>query len=484
MLHLSYWWLFILLHRPFFQRKNRQIHSTDREIDHVKVRYILWAIEYSRSQNIQLCRRASENIMELLATWRTLYTLRYCPITLIQCVFSAGTVYLLTSVQASSGTRVAQKDLRHSMEQQTRVLQYLQEIGKSWQCATNIAGIMKTLMHEQLKPLLERKTIPISASHSGALFLSEYGDDDDDEGSLTGRVRRRSSLTKPKSHRLGVHSRNHSVNNLSSSQPSPSSISVSLSPVITISHARQDSPAAYAASSSSPARSAPITIQPSANTRESSFSSTSPSSFTDSWALRSHNIPVSSVDSPSQAFTSPMYSPSSLSGSAPSQSTFGHHDTGSLTGAPHQHLQQYSAYLTSPVPAPAPLDELAFAGSGHTTSHVFTTLDSAFGVAPPPRVPAGADMSAFGGMPGGQTLPQAPSVVGVSFSALSRAFAPEPESAFAFEGQAAGFHNEFVAYGAPAAGSGVGYEEYAAGDMDANMDDGAQWDAWDGSLEF
>ena len=37
MLHLAYWWLFILLHRPFFQRKNRQIHSTDREIDHVKV---------------------------------------------------------------------------------------------------------------------------------------------------------------------------------------------------------------------------------------------------------------------------------------------------------------------------------------------------------------------------------------------------------------------------------------------------------------
>ncbi|KJA23958.1 hypothetical protein HYPSUDRAFT_39482 [Hypholoma sublateritium FD-334 SS-4] len=458
MLHLSYWWLFILLHRPFFQRKSRQIHSTDREIDHVK-----------------LCRRASENIMELLATWRSLYTLRYCPITLIQCVFSAGTVYLLTSVQASSGTRVAQKDLRHSMEQQTRVLQYLQEIGKSWQCATNIAGIMKSLMHEQLKPLLERKTIPISASHSGALFLSEYGDDDD-EGSLTGRVRRRSSLTKPKTRRLGVHSRDHSVH-LTSAQPSPSSISVSLSPVITISHPHQDLSATYAPSSS-PARSAPIAIQRSANNRESSLSSTSPSSFTDPWAFRSH-IPVTSADSPSQAFASPMYSPSSLSGSAPSQPAFGHRDTssGSLTTAPHQHLQQYAAYLTSPMPthAPAPLDELAFAGSGHTTSHVFTTLDGAFGHALP--VPAGTDMSAFRGMPGGQTLPQAPSVVGVSFAA----FAPEP--AFAFEDPAARFTHEFVEYSAPA-GAGPGYEDYAAGDMDANMDDGAQWDAWDGSLEF
>jgi hypothetical protein len=37
MLHLAYWWLVILLHRPFFNLKPRTIHSMDREIDHVKV---------------------------------------------------------------------------------------------------------------------------------------------------------------------------------------------------------------------------------------------------------------------------------------------------------------------------------------------------------------------------------------------------------------------------------------------------------------
>ena len=37
MLHLAYWRLTILLHRPFFLRKSRPIHSTDCEIDHVKV---------------------------------------------------------------------------------------------------------------------------------------------------------------------------------------------------------------------------------------------------------------------------------------------------------------------------------------------------------------------------------------------------------------------------------------------------------------
>ena len=37
MLHLAYWWLVILLHRPFFDPKSRPIQSTDPEIDHIKV---------------------------------------------------------------------------------------------------------------------------------------------------------------------------------------------------------------------------------------------------------------------------------------------------------------------------------------------------------------------------------------------------------------------------------------------------------------
>ena len=37
MVHIAYWWFFILLHRPYFHRKPRVIHSSDKEIDHVKV---------------------------------------------------------------------------------------------------------------------------------------------------------------------------------------------------------------------------------------------------------------------------------------------------------------------------------------------------------------------------------------------------------------------------------------------------------------
>ncbi|KAF9460391.1 hypothetical protein BDZ94DRAFT_1266118 [Collybia nuda] len=142
MMHCTYWWFFILLHRPFYHRRQRPIHSSDREIDHVK-----------------LCKRAAENIVELLGTWRSLYSLRYSPITLVQTAFSAGTIYLLVAVQAATGLRVANESLKHSLSQAHLCVQYLLEIGKSWQCATNIADILKNLLQEQLKPLLDRRAI-------------------------------------------------------------------------------------------------------------------------------------------------------------------------------------------------------------------------------------------------------------------------------------------------------------------------------------
>ncbi|KAJ6588295.1 fungal-specific transcription factor domain-containing protein [Mycena capillaripes] len=37
MLHLTYWWCFITLHRPFFNRRAQPIQHSDREVDHVKV---------------------------------------------------------------------------------------------------------------------------------------------------------------------------------------------------------------------------------------------------------------------------------------------------------------------------------------------------------------------------------------------------------------------------------------------------------------
>jgi len=73
MLHSMYWLSFILLHRPFFQRRKRFISGADKDIDHVK-----------------LCKRAADNIMDLLHIWDQRHGVRYCPVTLGQAIFSSG----------------------------------------------------------------------------------------------------------------------------------------------------------------------------------------------------------------------------------------------------------------------------------------------------------------------------------------------------------------------------------------------------------
>ncbi|KAK0223765.1 fungal-specific transcription factor domain-containing protein [Armillaria fumosa] len=104
MLHLFYWLMFIILHRPLFNRKARTVYSSEGETDHKKLR--------------------GEH-----------YTLRYVPVTLIQAVFSAGTVFLLTG-----GNSLVKVEL---------CIQYLNEIGKSWKCATNIGAILQQLLEDQ-----------------------------------------------------------------------------------------------------------------------------------------------------------------------------------------------------------------------------------------------------------------------------------------------------------------------------------------------
>ena len=55
---------------------------------------------------------------------------------------------------------MAQESLKHSLSQAQLCVQYLLEIGKSWHCANNIAEILRNLLQEQLKPILDRRSIP------------------------------------------------------------------------------------------------------------------------------------------------------------------------------------------------------------------------------------------------------------------------------------------------------------------------------------
>jgi hypothetical protein len=107
--------------------------------------------------------------MDLLATWRNLYTLRYIPVMFTHIVFSAGTIFLLSALQATSGVRFAQASLEKSLSQAELCVQYLQEVGRSYQSAKSVAGILASLLQEQLKPRLairsQNPSRPLSHAH-------------------------------------------------------------------------------------------------------------------------------------------------------------------------------------------------------------------------------------------------------------------------------------------------------------------------------
>lgn len=222
--------------------------------------------------------------MELLSTWRTLFKLRYCPVTLIQTAFSAGTVYLLIAMQAGSGPRTAQKELRHSLHQETLVQQYLQEIGLSWNCAAKISDTLRSLSNEHVRPLLDsldRKSIPNATA--GLHISADTGDDNEESDSRVSRSssRKRSFITMMKPRQV---SRPPTI----SSEPGQSSLSTLPEHILTSSTSNQVPPSlaepsnSFSITISSACDASPTHASPSAPITISSQRS-NPFSFSDSW---------------------------------------------------------------------------------------------------------------------------------------------------------------------------------------------------------
>lgn len=106
--------------------------------------------------------------MDLMATWREHFTLRYAPTRLIRFVFAAGTIYLFSARRAVKGVRPAQKELQYAMRNTDLCIKYLKEIGETWFCATKTAEILKDIFRTRVKPEIE-PYMPISPASPGIL---------------------------------------------------------------------------------------------------------------------------------------------------------------------------------------------------------------------------------------------------------------------------------------------------------------------------
>jgi hypothetical protein len=95
--------------------------------------------------------------MELATTWRSSYSLRCVPITFIQVVSAAGTVFVLSALQAASGPRLAHGRLDHARQMTEQAIKYLQEVGDTFASASGIAQILRNLLDHQVQGRLSRR---------------------------------------------------------------------------------------------------------------------------------------------------------------------------------------------------------------------------------------------------------------------------------------------------------------------------------------
>ena len=110
--------------------------------------------------------------MELAGLWRRHFTLRYVPITMIQVISAAATIFVVAAVQAVSGPRIAHGALVSAEKSAGCAIQYLREVGESFASATNVADILQHLIHQQVQTRKARRSP--GSSPGGAVPLDYW----------------------------------------------------------------------------------------------------------------------------------------------------------------------------------------------------------------------------------------------------------------------------------------------------------------------
>jgi len=106
--------------------------------------------------------------MDFATAWRDLYTLRYVPITFIQAVSAAGTIFVVSAVQAVSGIRLASVALQRAREKTKQAIHYLQEVSESFANAGDIADILDNLLEQQVDLRVSRKHHFVNSIYTGS----------------------------------------------------------------------------------------------------------------------------------------------------------------------------------------------------------------------------------------------------------------------------------------------------------------------------
>lgn len=139
-LHAFHCFILILLHRPWFA----QIGRVD-------------PLPETSLSSVAKCERAAVKVLTILAQFRRCPGLRYCPITLSQVAFSAGTVHLLSATHCATKTS---KKFKNSIDAVQQCITALKEMGESKRCSAVSSATLSRLLDEYYTPPSRPPTPP------------------------------------------------------------------------------------------------------------------------------------------------------------------------------------------------------------------------------------------------------------------------------------------------------------------------------------
>ncbi|EUC57600.1 fungal specific transcription factor domain protein, partial [Rhizoctonia solani AG-3 Rhs1AP] len=134
-LNIAYWWLLLLLHRPFYARTVRSASNASTEIP-----------SSFTDLSVKICDRATVKIVQYVMLFDKYYGMRYFPLGMLQVIFMAGTTLL---VQSATLSESAVKKRTDAYEGTRKCIYALQAAAQTWDCAQTSANHLQALLQEQ-----------------------------------------------------------------------------------------------------------------------------------------------------------------------------------------------------------------------------------------------------------------------------------------------------------------------------------------------
>ncbi|KAG8711795.1 hypothetical protein FRC08_015421 [Ceratobasidium sp. 394] len=135
-LNIAYWWLLMLLHRPFYARTQRAASHASAEQPPASFTDL----------SVKFCDRAATKIVQLVTLFDQCHGLKFFPLNMLQSIFMTGATFL---VQAATLSGLAVKKRMDAHDGTRKCIYALRVASHTWECANVSASHLEHLLREQ-----------------------------------------------------------------------------------------------------------------------------------------------------------------------------------------------------------------------------------------------------------------------------------------------------------------------------------------------